>query len=164
MKRVAGEHWKGWTGGLNDYYRDTPAGSILVNHIFTFGDSDSPTVFKRQEYRDADIVEEFDLFPSNRSNKICVGLSVDERAEDIENLPECLDVLPPPGLTAEKANECHTKLRLFTLTEEAKQYYTRMTPELQEQINKKTVAKNKARTKKKKTKKARIDEANKDNR
>ena len=39
-----------------------------------------------------------------------------------------------------------------------------MTPELQEQINKKTAAKNKARTEKKKTKKARIDEANKDNR
>ena len=39
-----------------------------------------------------------------------------------------------------------------------------MTPELQEHISKKTAAKIKAWTEKKKTKKARIDKANKDNR
>lgn len=164
LKRVTGEHWKGWTGGLNDYYRDTPPGTILVNHVFTFGDSDSPTVFRRQEYRDSDVVEEFDLYPTSRSKKICVGLSVDERAEDLENLPDCLDVLPAPGLSAEKANECQNKLRPFAPTEAARQYYNRMTPEHQEQINKKTATKNKARTEKKKTKKAKIAEANVANR
>ena len=84
--------------------------------------------------------------------------------EDLTNLPHCLDILPPPGLTAEKANECQNKLRPFAPTEEAKQYYNRMTREHREEIELKNAAKNKSRTEKKKTKKAKISEANKDNR
>lgn len=164
LLRVPEEHWKGWTAGLNDYYRDPPSGTILSNHIFTFGDSDSPTAFRRQEYRDSDVIEEFDLYPTSRSKKTCVGLTADERAEDLINLPDCLDILPPPGLTAEKANECQNKLRPFAPTEEAKQYYNRMTREHQEAIDEKTAAKNKLRNEKKRAKKAKIAEANKDNR
>ena len=162
LLRVTAEHWKGWTKGLNDYYRDTPQNALLVNHVLTFGDSDSPTIFRRQEYRDAD-AEEFNLFPSSSSKRICVGLSANERAEDLQNLPDCLDTLPPPGLSAEKANECQNKLRPFAPTEEAKEYYNRMTPEHHAQIDLKKAAKNKTRTEKKKTKKAKISEANKDN-
>ena len=108
--------------------------------------------------------EEFDLYPTSRSKKTCVGLTADERAEDLINLPDCLDILPPPGLTAEKANECQNKLRPFAPTEEAKQYYNRMTREHQEAIDEKTAAKNKLQNEKKRAKKAKIAEANKDNR
>ena len=160
LERVAPQHWKGYTVGLNEYYRDPQAGTILSNHIFTFGESNSPTIFKRQEYRDA-AAEEYDLLPTSRSSRNCVGLSAEERAEDIRALPDALDILPAPGLTAEKANECQYKLLPFAPTDEAKEYYNSMTPELQAEIEEKKAAKNKARAEKKKAKKAKITAANK---
>ena len=75
--------------------------------------------------------------------------------------PGALDILPAPGLSAEKANECENKIRPFAPTEEVKQYYTRLEPEHTEQLEKKKAAKNKARTKKQKSKKAKIAMANK---
>ena len=131
LKQVTGEHWKGWTGGLNNYYRNTLPGTILVNHVFTFGDSNSPTVFRQLEYCDLDFVEELDLYPTRRSKTICLGLSFDERAEDLESLPDCLDVLPTPSLSTEKVNKCRNKLRPFAPTKAARQYYNLMTPEHQ---------------------------------
>ena len=91
----------------------------------------------------------------------CVLLSAEERAEDIQALPDALGVLPAPGLTAEKANECQYHLFPFAPTDEAKAYYNRMTPELQAEIEDKKAAKNRARNEKKKAKKAKITAANK---
>ena len=68
-----------------------------------FDDSDTPTKYKRKEYRDSDTKEEFDLLPTSRSGKIFVPLTAEERTEDLVNLPCCLGVLPAPGLSAEKA-------------------------------------------------------------
>ena len=46
------------------------------------------------------------------------------RAEDIRNLPDALDVLPPPGLSVDtKANECQNKLRRLA-PDDAKHYRT----------------------------------------
>ena len=164
LERIAPQHWKGFTVGLNEYYRDPMAGTILSNHIFTFGDSDSPTIFKRQEYRDA-AAEEYDLLPTSRSSRNCVLLSAEERAEDIQALPDALDTLPAPGLTAEKANECQHRIHPFAPTDEAKAYYNRMTPELRAEIEDKKAAKNRARAKKKKkAKKAKLTATNKNDR
>ena len=163
LKWVGGDDWKGWTDGLSGYYRDPPPGSILINHEFVFGDSDLPTKFKRKEYRDSAEVEEYDLLPTSRSNKICVGLSAEDRADDLQVLPDCLDVLPPPGLSADKANECQNKLRRLA-PDDSKDYYNRMTRELQEEMDAKAVAKNKARNDKNKSKQAKIAAANKNNR
>ena len=103
-------HWRGWSQGLNDYYRDPESGTILSNHEFIFGDSDKPTKYKRREYHDAESIE-YDLMPTARSAKLCVGLSPVERKLDLVNLPNDLDILPPPGLSAIKANECQTNSR-----------------------------------------------------
>ena len=92
---------KASTKGLNHYYRDPPAGTILSNHVFVFGESNTRTTFKPQEYRGA-VYEEFDILPTNKLRRICVGLASDNRAKDIQNLPHCLDKLPAPGLTAKK--------------------------------------------------------------
>ena len=73
---------------------------ILLNHEFVFDDSDTPTKYKRKEYRDSDTAEEFGLLPTSRSGKICVPLTDEEGAEDRVNLPCCLGVLPTPGLSA----------------------------------------------------------------
>ena len=104
LERVAAPNWKAWTIGLNEYYRDPPTGTILTNHIFTFGSSSTATTFKRQEYRDA-AAEEFNLLPTSRSKRNSVLLTVEERQEDMKNIPGALDILPAPGLSAEKANE-----------------------------------------------------------
>ena len=88
-------------------------------------------------------------------------LIVEERQEDMKHIPGALDILPAPGLSAEKANECENKIRPFAPTEEAKQYYTRLGPEHTEELEKKKAAKNKARTEKQKSKKAKIAMANK---
>ena len=103
VMQVGAEHWKGWTKGLKYYYCDIPQDAILVNHVFTFGDSNPQTIFKRQEYHDVD-AKEFDILPTSRSKKNCFGLSANERADDLQNLPDCLNLLPPPGLSADKAN------------------------------------------------------------
>ena len=63
------------------------------------------------------------ILTTSRSKKICVGLSVDERTENLEKLPYCLDVLSAPGLSTDKTNKCQNKLRLFAPTEAARQYY-----------------------------------------
>ena len=154
------KYWKAWAGGLNNYYRDPESGTILPNHEFIFGDSDSPTIFKRKEFRDAEAVE-YDLMPSSRSNRPCVGLSDVERRLDLTDLPNQLDVLPPPGLSAIKANECETKLRPLA-PDHAKGYYKRMTQAHHEEIAKRnaTKTKNKTRAQKTKAKKAKIAEAN----
>ena len=125
MFRLDDGHMTAWTKGLNHYYRDPLAGTILSNHVFVFGDSNTRTMFKRQMYRDA-IVEEYDLLPTNKSSRICVGLTADDRAEDIQNLPHCLDKLPNSCLTAKKANECENKIRPFAPIDAAYKYYKRM--------------------------------------
>ena len=90
----------------------------------------------------------YDLLPTNKSSRICVGLTTDDRAEDIQNLPHCLDKLPAPGLTAEKANECKTKIRPIAPTDAAYEYYTRMETHHKEELKQKIAAKNKTRKEK----------------
>ena len=85
----------------------------------------APRLNNRSTYSDA-IVEEFDLLPTNKSSRICVGLAADKQAEDIQNLPDCLDKLPNSGLTAKKANECENKIRPFSPIDVAYEYYKRM--------------------------------------
>ena len=58
-----------------------------------------------------------------------------------------------------KANKCQNKLRRLA-PGDAKDYYNRMTRELQEELDAKTAAKNKAKNEKKKAKKAKIAAAN----
>ena len=116
LKRVGGDDWKGWTDGLSGYYRDPPPGSMLINHEFVFGDSDLPTKFKRKEYRDSAEVEEYDLLPTSRSNKICVGLSAEDRADDLQVLPDCLDVLPPPVYPLTKQTNAKTNFDVLRPT------------------------------------------------
>ena len=145
--RVEGNDWKGWTEGLNDYYRDPEPGTIPVNHEFVFGDSDSPTKFKRREYRDAEF-EEYDLMPTKKSTRPCVGLTDVERQLDLKDLPNDLDILPPPGLSAVKANECVTKLMPLA-PPEAKAYYDRMTNKLREENRHRKEVNNKAQKQKK---------------
>ena len=48
--------WLAWAEGLNNYYRDPEPGTILSNHEFIFGDSDSPTIFKRKKFQDANLI------------------------------------------------------------------------------------------------------------
>ena len=104
-------------------------------------------------------MEEYDLRLTSRSSMIYVPLTSDERAEDLINLPDCLKVLPPPGLSAEKANECQKKLRRLA-PEHAMDYYSGMKRELQELMDKKAAAKNKVRNEAKKIKRAKIAAAN----
>ena len=104
-------------------------------------------------------MEEFDLLPTSRSGKICVPLTANERAEDLVNLPCCLGVLPAPGLSAEKAYKCETKLRRLA-PEHAKDYYNRIQFEHKVEMEKKKATKNKAKSKAKKNKKAKIAAAN----
>ena len=52
--------------------------------------------YKRKEHCDSETVEEFDILPTRKSGKICVLLTADERAEDLVNLPCCLEVLLAP--------------------------------------------------------------------
>ena len=86
-------------------------------------------------------------------------MSAIERKLDLIDLPNQLDVLPPPGLTAIKANECEMKLRPLA-PDHAKPYYMRMTDEHREEIRTRNESKNKALTQKRKAKKAKIKEAN----
>ena len=102
---MTAEYWKAWAEGLNIYYRNPPSGTILSNHIFVISDSASPTIHKRQEYRDAEAVE-FDLHPTSKSRKDSVGVTAEERTEDLPNLPSNLTPLKAPGLSAEKAYRC----------------------------------------------------------
>ena len=53
---------------------------------------------------------------------MCVGLSAKDRAADIINLPDALNVLPLPGLSVNKANECQNKLQRLA-PDDAKDYY-----------------------------------------
>ena len=90
---------------------------------------------------------------------MCVGLSAKDRAADIINLPDALNVLPPPGLSVDEANECQNK-RQHLAPNDAKDYYNQMIHDLQEELDAKTASKNKAKNKKKKAKKAKIAAAN----
>ena len=124
-----------------------------------FDDSDTPTKYKRKEYRDSDTAEEFDLLPTSRPGKICLPLTANERAENFVNLPCCLRVLPAPGLSTEKAYKSETKLRRLAL-KHAKDYYNRIQFEHKAEMEIKKATKNKARNKAKKNKKAKITMAN----
>ena len=133
---------------LTHYYRDPPSGTILPNHIFTFGKGATATTFHRQEFRNAE-KEEFDLLPSTGSS-ISVHLTAEDRAEDVQNLQHCLKGLPAPGLSAEKANKFEYNMHPFAPTEEANTYYTRMEPYHKDKIAMKKAAKDKTRGDKKK--------------
>ena len=85
--------------------------------------------------------------------------TADKRAEDPVNLPCCLGVLPAPSLSPEKAYKCKTKLRRLA-PKHAKDYYNRIQFEHKAEMEKKKVAKNKARSNAKKNKKAKIATAN----
>lgn len=161
LYRVPGRRWRGWTSGLKQLYRDPPSGSIKANHIFVFGDSSNSTTYKRMEYRDSPNVVEFDLRPTARSTKDIARMSDEDRQTTVCGLPWELDLLPPPGLSEIKANECQNKIRPL-VPEEDKHYYERMTDELQEQYDKKQQAKNRNKTHNAKEKQRRIQEANKD--
>ena len=89
------------------------------------------------------------------------SLQVAHEIHCLPTIPDARDVLPAPGLTAEKAYKCQYKLLPFAQTDEAREYYKRMTPDLQAEIEEKKAAKNKARAEKKKAKKAKITAANK---
>ena len=96
LQRVVGRDWKAWGVWLNDYYRDPQTGTIQVNHVFPFGNSNCPTIFKRQKYRDA-AAKESDLHPTSRSNNICVGLTYHRGARRGSTSPPRLPQRSPPA-------------------------------------------------------------------
>lgn len=137
LERFPAWDWKSWKMGLNKYYPSNR--TILTNHISTSGSSSNATAFKRQECRDT-AAEEFDLLSTRNSNRLSVLCTTEERQEDMKNIPNALDILSAPSLSAEKAMGCENKIRSFAPTEEVKQYYTHLKPEHKEQPEQKKAA------------------------
>ena len=175
LQRLVHLSFYGWTEGLNLIYRDPPSGSVLCNHVFTFGDDDdgddevdptvayynagtasassrSLTTYTRQEFcsDDAD-KHEFDLLPTQFDEV--------EREDLLNHLPNRLKRLPAPGLSAIKANECQNKLGPL-VPEKDRWYWQRLTNELKEAHEKEKAAKNQRKADTARQKKQRIDEAN----
>ena len=97
-------------------------GTILTNHIFTFGSSSNVTTSKGQEYCDAP-AKEFDLLPTSKSKRNSVLCNAEECQEDMRNISDALGTLPVPSLLAKKSNKCKNKMRPFAPTGKAKQDY-----------------------------------------
>ena len=160
--------WRAWSDGLGKLYRDPPSGTILINHIFEFGSEEAPNSQERpsleytcKEYRDADVINEYDLRPGQRQVSFAEinGMNADERATKVIELSDELDVLPAPGLTAIKANEMQNKIGPLA-PEEKQQYFQRLTPVLAKEMAKIKQKKNSERKESNKAKKSRIHNAN----
>mmetsp|Transcript_31033 Transcript_31033/g.52615 ORF Transcript_31033/g.52615 Transcript_31033/m.52615 type:complete len:158 (-) Transcript_31033:124-597(-) len=119
-------------------------------------------VYRRKVYRDSQTTEECDLRPTNKQptfewiNK----MTPDERATIVVELPDQLKILPPPGLTAIKANEMQNKIGPLA-PEDKRQYFQRLTPELEAQVTANKQGKNKKIREAAAAKKKRIEDANK---
>ena len=104
---------------------------------------------RRKEYSDASLLEEQNLRPNNRSNKPSANYSDAQQRRAVKNLPKKLKVLPPPGLSAIKANEMENKIAPLAPEEHRHYYQGRMMPAHVEEMSRKQAAKNKARSEKK---------------
>ena len=164
LKRIVedDDFWLGFGAGLKDLYKDPPTGTILSNHEFTIERGENgrgSTTLVRREYRDAE-AKECSMVPTARMKKATAGMDAEEREMAVSELIDNLDVLPVPGLSAAKANECETKLWKLA-PDHAKPYYeNRVTDETRAETERKKKAKSDANKQKKKQKKDAREAAN----
>jgi hypothetical protein len=169
--------WRDWAEGLGKVYRDPPSGTILDNHMFEYGrkadadeeESDAeelaaaqpiPLTYTCKEYVDSTVQNTYDLRPAMRQTiKFAEinGMTDDERATKIIELPEQLPVLEAPGLAPIKANEMQNKIGPLA-PEDKKYYFQRLTEDLKKQYDAAKKKKNNEKTEAKKTKKKRTND------
>jgi hypothetical protein len=168
--------WRDWAEGLGKVYRDPPTGTILDNHMFEFGrkadadeeESDAeelaaaqpiPLTYTCKEYVDSTVQNTYELRPTKKQIKFAEinGMTDDERATKIIELPDQLPVLEAPGLAPIKANEMQNKIGPLA-PEDKKYYFQRLTEDLKKQYDAAKKKKNSEKTEAKKTKKKRTND------
>jgi hypothetical protein len=169
--------WRDWAEGLGKVYRDPPPGTILDNHVFEYGrkadadeeESDAeelaaaqpiPLTYTCKEFRDSTVQNTYDLRPAMRQTiKFAEinGMTDDERATKIIELPDQLPVLEAPGLAPIKANEMQNKIGPLA-PEDKRYYFERLTEDLKKQYDAAKKKKNSEKTEAKKTKKKRTND------
>ena len=82
-------HWRGYTEGLGELYRNLESSNLLKNHIFTFGgDGNSNTSVGRQLYRNQEIIS-YDLRTTGKLAQLSPGM----RTARVANLEAGLMVM-----------------------------------------------------------------------
>ena len=151
---LGSDMWRGYTTGLEKIYRNIESGQLKKNHIFVFGgDGNSKTSVSRQLYRDEDKIP-YDLKPSESSRKI--QLTTIERSSVVNDLPNSLLVLPPPGLSAIKEYDLHHKVGALA-PEQCKHQYPKPSDKAKETEMKRRKAKGESARASKKAKQNKIE-------